>query len=188
MIGTHDSFTYLHPRRWWFIPFAFIWRTQKKDLQCQNACGVNYIDVRVRRTDSGWRLCHGLVDFDMEFDSLRKLLNAYQDYQVRLILERGSSFEFETIAPRLSEDFPNLSFMGVKRGWKVLVNRDMRLVDYTFKPWLSGVSFMDNVKRLLRMILEHEPMTIYSWSRKYNGQVTDDMKKDPDIIYFMDRV
>lgn len=193
MIGTHDSFTYLRARRRVMELFSGIWRTQRLTLEEQRAAGVGYVDVRIRRTKvlsrngtaGAWRLCHGLVDLDMEWDSLGALLDELTGLRVRLILERGDSLEFEVLIPRLRERYPNLSFACIKKGWRVLYDGGEELIDHTFTPWLSGLSFRQNIRRLQGMIRRGEPMSIRRWARRYNPKITDELRADRRV-HFVD--
>lgn len=226
MIGSHDSMTYLRAR--WLVMelFASLWRTQTKSLAEQAMSGVRYFDIRVRKVKYGWRLCHGLVDFDKSFVTLGELVKYVRDcaslclrhstamqdrsshgnslqevctlqdkLYIRLILERGNSMQFEMNAARLAERFPEISFIAVKRGWKVLLDRDPEMEDLTFTPWLSDLSFRENMKRLWNKIRSGEPMSIASNARhmvetygdeiaRYENGVCDDCGK----IFFCDRV
>ena len=136
-------------------------------------------------TAGAWRLCHGLVDLDMERGSLGALLDELAGLRVRLILERGDSLEFEVLIPRLRERYPNLSFACIKKGWRVLLDRDMPIVDYTFTPWLSGLSFRQNICRLFDMIRRGEPMGIRRWARRYNPEITGELRTDKRV-HFVD--
>ena len=172
--------TFLPARHRVFELFSFLWRTQTKGLRQQAAAGVAYFDIRVRRTKNGWRLCHGLVDMNREFVRLDVLLewvscmgynpNLRGEPYIRLILERGDSCRFEQLASRLAAQFPNVSFIGIKKEWKVLLNRDPVIVDKTFTPWLSGLTVWENVRRLWGMVCSGEPLTIKGHARRINPQ------------------
>ena len=197
MIGSHDTMTFLRARFRFMELFAFLWRTQTKSLTDQAMAGVRYFDIRVRRDKGMWRLCHGVVDLDQSFITLAQLIGYVLSYAVRsnidskpyirLILERGDSLEFETVAPRLAERFPSISFIAIKRDWKVLLNRDPEIEDFTFLPWLSDNSFRQNLKRLWGMIRRREPLTIASHAKR-NPALIDREMVNSDKVYFMDRV
>ena len=75
MIASHNTFSYLQPRYKIFNFFKGFWRCQDLNLNEQIASGVEYLDVRVRYTSDGMvRLCHGLVDYGNEYDSLAELV------------------------------------------------------------------------------------------------------------------
>lgn len=180
MIGTHDSMTYL-PARWRvFELVSFLWRTQSKTLSEQECAGTRYFDIRVRRTRKGWQVCHGLVDLRMRFGSLEEVLDMFTPYLVRLILERGDDELFISEVRALEERYRNLSFACLKKGWQVIVDRDPVLKDYCFTPWLSGLGFWENVKRLWS--LRREPLTIKGWARKHRPE----LDRDEETVRFLD--
>lgn len=182
MIGTHDSYTFLPARKKLFEWFSFLWRTQVKSIAQQKEIGVTYFDVRVRRDGDVWRVCHGLVDFDLIFKSIGEIVNIFSVYKVRIILERGGSEDLFREEVLKSIPCLALSFACIKKGWKVILNRDPHIFDYTYTPWLSGVSFWDNIKRFNFF------STIKRRAKKHNPVINDILKKDSTNVYFMDYV
>ena len=182
MIGTHDSYTFLPARKKLFEWFSFLWRTQVKSIAQQKEIGVTYFDVRVRRDGNVWRVCHGLVDFCLTFKSIGEIVNIFSVYKVRIILEREGSEDL--FREEVLESIPclALSFACIKSGWKVILDRDLHIFDYTYTPWLSGVSFWDNIKRFNFF------STIKRWAKKHNPVINDILKKDSTNVYFMDYV
>lgn len=183
MIGTHNSYTYLPARNKIFELFSFLWRTQVKDIAQQKEIGVTYFDVRVRRDRHVWRVCHGLVDFNKTFKSIEEIVSTFNPYRVRILLEKGNCNDEVSFIKELDKclNCPNLSFVGIKRGWMVIINRDPNMIDYTYTPWLSGLSFWENIKRFNFL------STIKKWAKKHNPVINNDMKKDNNL-YFMDYV
>lgn len=182
MIGTHDSYTFLPARKKLFEWFSFLWRTQVKSIAQQKEIGVTYFDVRVRRDGNVWRVCHGLVDFDLTFKSIGEIVSIFSVYKVRIILEREGSEDLFREEVLKSASCLALSFACIKSGWKVILDRDPHIFDYTYTPWLSGVSFWDNIKRFNFF------STIKRWAKKHNPIINDILKKDSTNIYFMDYV
>ena len=186
MIGSHDSFTFLPARKHWLEWFSFLWRTQNKNIKEQKECGVKYFDVRVRYDSyiQMWRVCHGIVDFNVVFGTLENIANRFSDYKLRLILERGSKEEEEMFSKEIEaliDKYACLCFSCIKKGWKVLYNNDPEIIDYTYIPWLSGVSFWENIKRFNFF------STIKRWAKKHNPIINDIIKKD-SVVHFMDYV
>ena len=182
MIGTHDSYTFLPARKKLFEWFSFLWRTQVKSIAQQKEIGVTYFDVRVRRDGDVWRVCHGLVDFDLTFKSIGEIGNRFSVYKVRIILEREGSEDL--FREEVLESIPclALSFACIKNGWKVILDRDSHIFDYTYTPWLSGVSFWDNIKRFNFF------STIKRWAKNHNPTISSTQKEDSTNVYFMDYV
>lgn len=182
MIGTHDSYTFLPARKKLFELFSFLWRTQVKSIAQQKEIGVTYFDVRVRRDGDVWRVCHGLVDFNITFNSVKEIVYLFYKYKVRIILERGGSEDLFRKEVRESMSCTSLSFACIKKGWKIIINRDPHILDYTYIPWLSGVSFWENIKRFNFL------STIKKWAKKHNPAINDALREDSTNVYFMDYV
>lgn len=182
MIGTHDSYTFLPAKNKLFEWFSFLWRTQVKNIVQQKEIGVTYFDVRVRRDKDVWRVCHGLVDFDCTFKSIEDIINMFSIYKVRIILERGDNEDLFRKEILKNIECPALSFACIKSRWEVVFNRDSHILDYTYTPWLSGVSFWNNIKRFNFF------STIKKWAKKHNPTISNTLKEDSTNVYFMDYV
>lgn len=185
MIGTHDSYTFLRASNPVMEWLSFLWRTQDKSIEEQKGLGVGYFDIRVRhdRKRNCWRVCHGLVDFDQCFQSVEKILNAYSVHKVRLILERGKAYDESIFRYSVSRvcDYPCLSFAAIKKDWKVLVDKDPKITDYSYVPFLSSLSFWENVKRMKWLD------TIRHYAKRHRPKITEEMRKE-EAVHFMDFV
>lgn len=186
MIGTHDSFTYLKAKHKVYELFSFLWRTQTKTIEKQKELGVKYLDVRVYKTKfNDWELCHGLVNFNKSYSSLATLLKELTDFNIRLILEKGTKKdenEFEKIIYSLKYKYNNLVFAAIKKNWKVLHDSHLYIIDYTYVPFYSNLSFWQNIKRMNWF------NTIKKWAKKHNPIITQKMKENKDVVYFIDRL
>lgn len=181
MIGSHNSYTFLPAKCKILNWFSFLWRCQVKNIYEQKGSKVSYFDIRVRRDMSTWRICHGIVDFNLTFNSLEEIVNIFSDKYVRLILERGDAVLFKEEIARLEDKYPSLVFSCIKKNWEILVNRDLSIIDYTYTPWLSGLSFWENIKRFNFF------STIKRWAKKHNPIMNDIVIKDSKV-HFMDYV
>ena len=161
MIGSHDSFTYLEAKYSIFNLFSFLWRTQSLTIGEQIVKGVFYFDIRVRKVskkDSNkycWRVCHGLVDFDVEFNRIEDILKTFKPYKVRIILERGSNEDEELFineVKEVSKNYENLWFSCIKKNLIVIVDLDPYIIDYSYTPFLSSNSLWSNTKRFFSLI------------------------------------
>lgn len=184
MLGTHDSMTYLPPRWWIFRPFAWLWRTQTKSLAEQVAKGVKYIDIRVKRSGDKWVFCHGLVELHGDTWSLPELSLLCRRYVVRarMILERGDERDeqwFGQCALAIM-GCPEIAFIGIKKGWKVLKNQDPPIKDCTYVPFLSNRSLWWNLRHM-------KLSTIARWAKKHNPPITTEILEN-ETIYFVDRL
>lgn len=99
MIGSHDSFTYLKSTNWFYNRFTRVWKTQDIDIITQYALGVRMFDIRVRRDNGCWRVCHGICDLKMTFPNLESICTYMQEYCpeaiYRIVLEKGSDRVFK---------------------------------------------------------------------------------------------
>lgn len=184
MIGTHDSYTFLPPTNPLFNLVSFLWRTQKKNIYEQKKTGVEYFDIRVRRVKDKWRVCHGIIDFNLEFDNIREILDSYSGYRVRFILERGDYLDKYFFIKEIwdNRNIETLSFACLKKNWEIILDRDLPIKDYTYIPWLSGESFWYNIKRFNFF------STIKRWAKKHNPIIDSTLIKGKTIIHFMDYV
>ena len=58
MLGSHNTLSYLSPKKWWAW-FTIPWsRCQEKDLDWQYFCGVRYFDIRLRLIHGEWHFVH----------------------------------------------------------------------------------------------------------------------------------
>lgn len=84
-LGSHNTFTYLKPRKWYHyfcIPFA---RCQTKNIREQIKSGIRSFDIRVRFDDNGdIYLCHGL--FEVKFNTCTNI-SKYPQFVDWLICE-----------------------------------------------------------------------------------------------------
>lgn len=184
MLGTHDSMTYLPPRWWIFRPFAWLWRTQTKSLAEQVAKGTKYIDIRIKRKGQHWVYCHGLVELQGDVWSPFEIALMCKRYDVRarLLLERGDEndeFLFKQDVSRLMF-WPEITFIGIKKGWKVLKNQDPPIEDCTYVPFLSNRGLWWNLRHM-------KWSTIARWAKKHNPAITPAILKS-ETIYFVDRL
>ena len=92
ILGSHNSFTYLPPSRWWMWATAPWSRCQSKSLAEQIKAGVRFFDVRCKWNDrqGTFVVAHGLYVTDESVENILNVLNGYGLDRVihfRLILE-----------------------------------------------------------------------------------------------------
>ena len=131
IFGTHNTMSYLPPKRWWMQPLRVFARCQKRPIAEQIAAGAQVFDLRVYRDNGYWCFAHGLVKF--KGATLYTTLDLIPDGSVvRVILERchDDSIAFRDLCAWLDSHFRNLTFIGGrrKRDWALLYdfkgNRD----------------------------------------------------------------
>lgn len=186
MIGTHNSYSFQKAKLWILNLFSFLWRCQTKNINEQIKSNVEYFDVRVRydKKSDCWRTCHGIVDFRQCFKRIENITEKFKDKRLRIILERYCDYgwyKFRSQIDVAQKKYGNIYFSAAKKGWKILIDNDKSLIDYTFVPWLSDLSFFKN-------ILNHNFFsTIKRWAKKHNPEITSEIIND-STIHFMDMV
>ena len=95
IIGSHNSWSYLRPKKWWMRLLAFTARCQHYVLWAQYKEGARCFDLHVRFTEKREvEVVHGPIVYDIEsevpggciYDYL-KMLDDSRDVSVRVILD-----------------------------------------------------------------------------------------------------
>lgn len=124
MIGTHNSMSYLPPKKWWLKPFRFIAQCQTKTIREQfEKYGVRLFDLRISYDKNGIpEFRHGLMAFKSDvLGTLRYLDEREVPIYVRLTLETNGQEDLFIRDCKLWETgFPNLIFFNGTRksDWK----------------------------------------------------------------------
>ena len=123
-LASHNTFTYLQPRRWWMRPFAFMARCQRVSWTAQVFGGVRLFNLRVRFADKNGSpvICHGLMEYEGRVYDLLQAMNnsAYnlgEPFFVRVVLESKNPTErdirlFEGFCAVITNLYPRLRFFG----------------------------------------------------------------------------
>jgi len=124
-LASHNTFTYLTPRKWWGRLLAFTARCQRVYYTEQIDLGATMFDVRVRFDKDGKHiLCHGLIEYK-EYAPVLYLLTTLNyraaslniPYYVRVVLESRRPSEeqkehFRSWCQALQQLHKNLVFFG----------------------------------------------------------------------------
>lgn len=129
-IGSHNSMTYLPPKKWYMYPFKFVAKCQSSTIEEQyEKYSIRMFDIRISfdKETGKPEFRHGLISYKGNVDKVFEYLNSKGKVYVRLILE-----EYKEDKTRLQEDkfylycikwekkYPNIKFFGGirKRDWK----------------------------------------------------------------------
>lgn len=123
-IASHDTMTYLPPKKWWLYPFRFMARCQSKSIQEQyENYGIRFFDLRIsfdKNLKPEFR--HGLIAYKANVDKILNYLNDKGDVITRLIYEKGdNTFLFKEFCAKVEKKYPNIKFCEgrKKKGWEV---------------------------------------------------------------------
>lgn len=198
MLGSHDSFTYLKATSKLVETFSMFWRCQDKTIKEQYDDGVRCFDVRVAAdTFNGknvWTTAHGLAEFNQTFVSLTSIMSffkkQYPGSVLRIVLE--CDCDNEEIVERFKKQCTTIQKsykaqiwqLVIKKPWTILYNNDNLSVNdcacHLF-GWDMERSVWENITHF-----DFSSMSIKSYAKKHNPQMTQEMKDDPNIVYFMD--
>jgi hypothetical protein len=109
MIGSHNSFTYSKPDKWWGKLLAPWAKCQNLTIQEQYRIGVRYFDLRVAFDKSyNLRLVHNCVNFPSKdlYNNL-EWLNQQSNIYLRIILDMRKEPKDEAIKQQLLVYFQN---------------------------------------------------------------------------------
>lgn len=122
ILGSHNSWTYLKPKKWWMKAIKFTAKCQKYDIETQyEKYGVKCFDLRIKFVDDVPVIAHGPVQYKYNLDELvedLKYLNEKGDVYLRILHEVRNKKEYTEEAVEqfkgFCEDliimFPNLKF------------------------------------------------------------------------------
>ena len=120
ILGSHNSWSYLKPKKWWMRPFAFVAKCQCKTLQEQYDLGVRCFDLRVRWRKLKLQVAHGLMVYDITKEQLLNdldFLDKKGDCYVRILHEarnkkqyEPSKLFFKNFCYVVVADFPNIKW------------------------------------------------------------------------------
>lgn len=148
-LGSHNSFTYLKPKKWYMRIFTLFAKCQNKNIFEQYKVGARYFDLRIRfkgnkPSYSDIIVAHGLMEYNINWEQLYYILNDLNNIAfkynetvyIRLLYEMPSrdkskyarirECKFVEICNNLKTWFPHLIFCGGQRkhDWKQLVVLD----------------------------------------------------------------
>lgn len=132
-LASHDSMTYLKPKKWYLYPFRFMARCQSKPIEEQyNKYGIRIFDLRISFDKNGIpEFRHGLIAYKGNVEEILNYLNSKADTSVRIILEEYRNDKtdlqenlFKLFIESWKIKYPNIKFFGGfrKRDWFPLVN------------------------------------------------------------------
>lgn len=122
ILGSHNSWSYKSPKKWWMKPFHFIVRCQDFNIIEQYNLGVRCFDLRIRfNNKSELLVCHGLYTYNMNEEQLLsdlKWIDSKKNCFVRIIHETRNKSQYNTLSinkfiefcESVRCDFPNIKF------------------------------------------------------------------------------
>ena len=134
VIGSHNSWSYLRPRKWWMRLIAFAARCQRVDIREQYLkYGVRCFDLRVRLDEFGRLVvAHGPVIYTLTINKVfpdLDWMNGKGDCYVRVLHETRTKSQYKEKSVKwfgyfcnaIQETYPNIQFWCGRNlyDWKV---------------------------------------------------------------------
>lgn len=122
ILQSHNSWSYIKPKKWWLRPFRFMARCQKASIYSQYYdYDVRSFDLRVRFNKKGEMvIAHGFFQFDIDYATLMKHLEFMNEHKciVRVLHEarnkkqytEDSVSRFREFCTAMELKFPDIKF------------------------------------------------------------------------------
>ncbi len=181
-ISSHNTMTYLTPKKWWMKIFSFVAKCQDKTLQEQYDLGVRTFDIRVTYVDGILHFAHGLIVYDsMPIYNYFNIINQFPEKcTVRLILESKyylNKIKFKKDFTNYIIYFNNIKFVeGVcKYGWEKLLNippfEGIQLTSSTtgsiIDDWFPRLYAMFKNKKIVKQYKNSDTCVLIDFIGKY---------------------
>lgn len=168
-IGTHNSLTYLTPKKWWQKLIGFTAKCQAVNYEEQYRLGARVFDVRLWYDDDfKVEIRHGRITYIGGYTVLYDMfdfLDNKKDCYARLICEEDSFAKKDPLASikehyfmdechAFETLFPNIKFFGGNRkyDWKVLYNFKNKDVPTLVDRYSSTTSLFKSDKKWLAIL------------------------------------
>ena len=117
ILGSHNSLSFLKPKKWWMRLIAFTARCQEKSIIKQYFdYGVRCFDIRVRFNKKGEPIiAHSIIEYDCNIDEYLSFFNAMGDCKVRLLHEARNKKQyhpdlFRSFCIKVESFYSNITF------------------------------------------------------------------------------
>lgn len=184
IIGSHNAWSYLTPRRWWMKLFSFMAKCQNVDIRKQyNNYGVRCFDLRLRFKKGLPVICHGLIEYKYSYEELLedlKWLDSKGDVTIRLLLDlRGTSRKNWS---QQKKDF-NLFYISILHifypNFTYIVGRSLPDWDKIIKTILEGSVSEDYASVCAPKYIDDWIPILYA---KWHNKISRNKKTDRDIL------
>jgi len=146
MLGSHNSATYLNPRKWWMKPFSWMAKCQNNTILNQIQLGATVFDFRIRLKGyidpdnliKNVRIVHGLVEYGNNY-TFECILNTIEVYtrqkQLYVIIVYDKQYGgkkyynfYEKLIKELVQKYPSIDFQFVddKSTWNIIKDFDKK--------------------------------------------------------------
>lgn len=184
-LASHNSLSYVKPKRWWEKLINFTAKCQLYDIEAQYQKGVRLFDIRVRRDDSSYgaysaKSGHGLITYNICIIDVLYVLDSLSTKEdpvyIQLNLENRKQEEdkdfiwFEELFKTFAKDYSNLIFCGgyAKHPWRKIVDCEDPTIDqknWEFMNFKWQPTTKEKIKRFFANLFHFSPKY---WAKKDN--------------------
>lgn len=189
-LASHNSLTFIKPKRWWEKLINFTSKCQSYDIEAQYKEGVRLFDIRVRRkyAKNCWNcICytmsgHGVISYEVMVENILCKLNELSTKEdpiyIQLNLENLKREEdvdfywFKELFDQYKTEYSNLIFCGgyVKHPWHKIIDcedptidqKNWEFMDFTWQPTMK-----EKIKRFFVNLFHFSPKY---WAKKNNQE------------------
>ena len=146
MLGSHNSATFMNPRKWWMKPFSWMAKCQNNNICDQFRLGATVFDFRIRLKGyinpdnliNNVRIVHGLVEYGntYTFQCILSTLNSFsKEKQIYVIIVYDKQYGgkkyydfYENLIKELVQKYPSIDFQFVddKSTWNIIKDFDKK--------------------------------------------------------------
>ena len=121
ILGSHNSWSYLPPKKWWMKPFRFVAQCQDWDIRTQYEHGVRCFDLRLQYDGDNLCVVHGQMVYKItcaellvDLDWLNKQDDVYvrilHDARTKKLHNERAVKHFQNYCAAFEQLFPNIKF------------------------------------------------------------------------------
>lgn len=201
ILGSHNTMTYLKPRKWWMWLGRFMAKCQSRPIKQQYDKGARWFDLRISYIEKDTLLhpvfSHGMMNFKGDIEPVLMFLNSKDNVYCRFVLEKGNKNVKQLFICHVAlwmARFPNLKVTQiVKKGeWENLIEpnatmplpgKDAYASSNGYYPKYQNLpGFLKN-KTISGLLIDDLWPWIYA---KFNNKKNLKKYKDDDIVLLID--
>lgn len=205
ILGSHNTMTYLTPKKWWMKLGKFIAKCQNKTIEEQYEAGARWFDLRIaipKETDDNCLpfFSHGLVDYKgRSVESVMEFLNGKNDAYCRIVLEKGGADDetlFKFWVKQWMNTYPNVQITQItKKGYWLNIIEPNAKNPFDLKDQYASVNGYYPQYQNWPGILESKTWSgyilddLWPWIyAKFHNKKNIEKHKDQDVVLLIDFV
>ena len=192
MFGSHNSWTFRTPVKWYLKPLYFLAQCQEVDIQTQmKDYNISLFDLRVKFINNEPYIHHGLFNYGKVDYADLKLLNDNNCY-LRVMLESNSKMkdqilqeqQFITFCNELTQKYPNIKFFGGNRKFdgKDVYNFNTLQQPTLIDLYSSVTTLFDSDNKYLRILDDWFPRLYALLKNKKN--LKEDVDTEDTYLFY----